>query len=146
MKGFRPGRWLIVGVAAVIAAATPFAEAQAVVEGRTAQDLRFVAGGIGLDESEQMKSMARGFPLSITVAAKSGAYMADSNIRIEDAKGKVVLEMQLDAPYLRVDLTPGKYTVEASSRGNKQRRNLDVAADLPASMVFSFEVPFDRAP
>ena len=57
-------------------------------KGRTAQDRRFIAGGIGFDESEQMKSMARDFTLSITVAEKSGAYLADSHVKIQDAREK----------------------------------------------------------
>jgi hypothetical protein len=146
MNGFLPGRWLLVGIAAVLAVATPMADAQSVLEGRTAQDRRYVAGGIGLDESEQMKATARDFPLSIVVAAKSGAYLADSHIRIEDAGGKVVLDRQLNAPYLLVDLSPGKYSVEATLQGRKQQRSVDIAASTPVKIVFSFDVPVDRVP
>jgi len=146
MNGSLPGRLLIVGIAAALAAATPFADAQSIVEGRTAQDRRFVAGGIGLDQSEPMKAAARDFPLSITVAAKSGAYLADSHIRIDDARGKVVLDTHLNAPYLLVDLSPGKYSVEATHQGTKQQRSVDIAANSPAKIVFSFDVPVDRAP
>ena len=122
------------------------AEAQTIREGRTAQDRRFIAGGIGLDQSEQMKATARDFPLSITVAAKSGAYLADSRIRIDDAQGKMVLDTQLNAPYLLVDLSPGKYSVEATVQGSKQQRSVDIAAGTPAKIVFSFDVPVDRVP
>ena len=141
-----PGRWLILGIAAVFAAAIPIADAQTILEGRTAQDRRFIAGGIGLDQSEQMKAKARDFPLSITVAAKSGAYLADSRIRIDDAQGKMVLDTQLNAPYLLVDLIPGKYSVEATVQGTKQLRSVDIAASTPAKIVFSFDVPVDRVP
>ena len=146
MNGSLPGRWLILGIAAALAAAAPPADAQSIVEGRTAQDRRFIAGGIGLDQSEQMKATARDFPLSITVAAKSGAYLADSHIRIDDARGKMVLDTQLNAPYLLVDLIPGKYSVEATLRGMKQQRNVDIAANAPAKIAFSFDVPVDRVP
>jgi hypothetical protein len=44
MNGFLPGRLLILGVAATFALATPFAAAQSVREGRTAQDRPYVAG------------------------------------------------------------------------------------------------------
>lgn len=141
-----PVGWLILGFAAVCAVATPIADAQTVLEGRTTQDRRFIAGGIGLDQSEQMKATARDFPLSITVAAKSGAYLADSRIRIDDARGKTVLDMQLNAPYLLVDLSPGKYSVEATVQGTKQQRSVDIAANTPAKIGFSFDVPVDRVP
>ena len=146
MNGSLPGGWLILGIAAVFAVAAPIAGAQSVLEGRTTQDRRYIVGGIGLDESEQMKATARDFPLSITVAAKSGAYLADSHIRIDDARGKMVLDTQLNAPYLLVDLTPGKYSVEATLRGMKQQRNVDIAANARAKIVFSFDVPVDRVP
>lgn len=138
-----PGRLLMVG-AAVAIGVSPYAAAQSVREGRTAQDRPFIAGGIGLDESEQMKSMARDFPLSITVAAKSGAYLADSHVKIQDARGQTVLDTQLDAPYLLVDLPPGKYNVEATIQGKKQQRSVEIAANGRAKVLFSFDVPVDQ--
>lgn len=146
MNGCLPGRLLMLGIAVVVALSTSYAAAQSVREGRTAQDRRYVTGGIGLDESEQMKAMARDFPLSITVAAKSGAYLADSHIRIQDARGQVVLDTQLDSPFLLIDLAPGKYSVEATFQGKTQRRSVDVTASLPAKIAFGFDDPADRAP
>jgi hypothetical protein len=146
MNGFLPGRWLTVGIAAVLAAATPAADAQSVLEGRTAQDRRFIAGGIGLDQSEQMKARARDFALSITVVATSGAYLADTHITIDEARGQRVLDVQLTAPYLLVDLSAGKYSVEATLQGRKQQRSIEIAAGRPAKIVFTFDVPVDRVP
>jgi hypothetical protein len=139
------GKLLVLCIAAAFTVSTPYAAAQPVQEGRTAQDRRFVAGGIGLDESEQMKSMSRDFTLSITVAAKSGAYLADSHLKIQDARGKTVLDTQLDTPYLLVDLASGKYNVEATLQGKKQQQSVDIAANMRAKVVFSFDVPVDGA-
>ena len=145
MNKFVLGRLLILSIAAAFTVSTPYAAAQSVQEGRTAQDRRFIAGGIGLDESEQMKSMARDFTLSITVAEKSGAYLADSHVKIQDARGKMILDTQLDAPYLLVDLAPGKYNVEATLQGKKQQQSVDIGESRRAKIVFSFDVPVDRA-
>lgn len=146
MNGYSLGRLLILSIAVAFTVSTQYAAAQSLREGRTSQDRRYVAGGIGLDESEQMKAMARDFPLSITVAAKSGAYLADSHIKIQDARGQVVLDTQLDSPYLLVDLAPGKYSVEAKFQGKTQRRSVDLSASLPAQVTFGFDAPADRAP
>ena len=146
MNGCLLGRVLMLGMAVAFTVSTPYAAAQSVREGRTAQDRRYIAGGIGLDESEQMKAMARGFPLSLTVAEKSGAYLADTHIKIQDATGRVVLDTQLDSPLLLVDLAPGKYKVEATLQGQRQTRSVDIAAKLPAKVVFSFDVAGDRVP
>jgi len=63
--------------------------------------------------------MAPDFPLSITVTAKSGAYLADSHIKIQAARGQMILDTQLDSPYLLVDLAPGRYNVEAMHQGSE---------------------------
>ena len=138
------GRRLILSIAVAITVLTPIVAAQAAQEGRTAQDRRFSAGGIGLDESERMKAMAPDFPLSITVTAKSAAYLADSHIKIQDARGQMILDTQLDSPYLLVDLAPGRYNVEATHQGTKQQRSVNIAANMSAKISFSFDVPVDR--
>jgi len=91
-----------------------------------------------------MKAMAPDFPLSITVTAKSGAYLADSHIKIQDARGQMILDTQLDSPYLLVDLAPGRYNVEATHQGTKQQRSVNIAANMSAKISFSFDVPVDR--
>ena len=146
INGSQARRLLGFALMAAVTLASSFPAAGAVVEGRTGQDRRYIAGGIGLDESEQMKASARDFALTITVAATSGAYLADSRIRIEDARGQLVLDRQLDAPYLLVDLAPGTYKVEATLQGKRETRSVDIAAQVPAKIVFSFDVPVDRVP
>ena len=89
--------------------------------------------------------MARDFTLSITVAEKLGAYLADSHVKIQDARGKMILDAQLDAPYLLVDLAQGKYNVEATLQGKKQQQSVDIGESRRAKIVFSFDVPVDRA-
>ena len=146
MNGSLTRRSLGFVIAVAMTVASSFAAAESLLEGRTSQDRRYVAGGIGLDESESMKAAARDFPLAITVSAKSGAYLADSRIRIEDARGAVVLDTQLKAPYLLVDLAPGKYKVDATLQGQRQSRSVDIVAKAPAKIGFSFDVPVDRVP
>ena len=110
MNGCLLGRLLILSIAVVFTVSTPYAIAQSVREGRTAQDRRYIAGGIGLDESEQMKAMARDFPLSITVAAKSGAYLPRLRTSTQDASGTRVLDTQLDRPFLTGRSSPREGT------------------------------------
>jgi hypothetical protein len=135
------GRLLALSFTSLIAVISSLAAAQSIVEGRTAQDRRFVAGGIGLDESEHMKAVSRDFPLSVLVATKSGAYLADTHIRIEDARGQTILETQLAAPYLLIDLTQGKYKVEATHKGETRQQSVNIDTNTRAKVVFSFDVP-----
>ena len=139
-------RMLAGGLAAVLVSTLPFALAQAPVEGRTAQDRRFLTGGVGLDESERMKTLAGDFSLTVLVAATSGAYLADTRLMIRDAQGKAVLDAQLSSPYLVVDLAAGRYDVQATHQGVTQQRRVNVAENSRAKVVFTFAVPVDQGP
>ena len=57
----------------------------------------------------------------------------------------MILDTQLDAPYLLVDLAQGKYNVEATLQGKKQQQSVDIGESRRAKIVFSFDVPVDRA-
>jgi len=99
----------------------------AACRGPYAQNLRFVAGGIGLDESEQMKALANEFSLTVVVAATTGAYLADTQVSIHDAEGQSVLGQRPPGPprpYLLVELAAGRYDVEAVHNGIRQQRRI----------------------
>ena len=135
---------LVGGIAAALASTLSVALAQNVTEGRTAQDRRFVAGGVGLEESEPLKAMAPSFPLTIVVASPTGAYLADTHMTIRDARGQPVLDTQLYSPYLLVDLAPGRYDLEATHGGMHQSRRVATEANSRSRVVFTFDVPVDQ--
>ena len=53
------------------------------------------------------------YPAKVMLTTKSGAYVANAAITIQDDKGEVVLETTCNAPWLLVDLKPGRYEVSA---------------------------------
>jgi len=114
---FNRKRRLLLGSFAALALAGQSLGAQQLAVGRTTQNLRFVAGGIGLDESEQMKALANEFSLTVVVVATSGAYLADTQVSIRNAEGQSVLDTHLASPYLLVELAAGRYDVEAVHNG-----------------------------
>ena len=142
---FNRKRRLLLGSFAVLALAGQPLGAQQLAVGRTAQNLRFVAGGVGLDESEQIKALANGFSLTVVVAATSGAYLADTQVSIRNAEGQSVLDTHLASPYLLVELAAGRYDVEAVHNGIRQQRRILVGNNSRARVVFAFDVPVDRA-
>ena len=135
---------LIGGIAAALASTLSVALAQNLTEGRTAQDRRFVAGGVGLEESEHLKAMAPGFPLTIVVASPTGAYLADTHVTIRDARSQPVLDTQLYSPYLLVDLAPGRYDIEATHHGMRKAQRVAADASSRSRVVFTFDVPVDQ--
>lgn len=111
--------------AAVIAAAGPvFA-----LELRGGDDARWVGGGIGEGERVDMLMLLPDYNLRVlTVAEKSGAYLAGAEVVLRDATGRVVLETELAGPLLLARLAPGKYEVQATYGGKAQTRTVTIPA------------------
>lgn len=107
------------------APAAPMAALQPVVQG----DVTYLCGGIGADEVAYMKSEAPQYDLMLTFAARDGAYLADVDVAIADARGNPVLQANCDAPIMLVDLpASGNYRVRADAAGYALNRTVRVAA------------------
>lgn len=112
--------WPTLGLVGAMIAVTPL-RAAATLEGPTRQGLSFAAGGIGTGEREALDARRAGYQLWVRVAARnSGAYLADSHVRIADESGRPVLDATLPGPWLLVGLRAGKYRVEVSYGGRRQ--------------------------
>jgi hypothetical protein len=120
--------------------------AQAIVEGRTAQDRPFVSGGVDAGELADLRTKQPFFNLSLVTAARSGAHLAGVKVRITDADGKPVLETEMDGPLLLVDLAPGKYRLEATNEGETQKRALTVAVGKSQRLVLYFKSDAEVSP
>jgi hypothetical protein len=126
-----------------LAASSSLALAE-IVEGRTEQDRRYMVGGVGVEEVERMRQHAAQFPLQLVIASKTGAYLANTEVRINSREHGTVLQKTLDAPWLLVDLPPGSYTIEASNRGRTQQRQVSIGPGARQHIVLHFDVPVDQ--
>jgi len=120
--------------------------AAAATDGRTTQDRPFVSGGITPDEVTDLRSKQPFFSFSLLTAARSGAYLAGVHVRIVDGQKTLVLETDLDGPYLLVDLQPGKYEIEATNEGETQKRAVTLRQGNPQRMVVYFKSDADVSP
>lgn len=119
----------------------------ALVEGKTAQGEPYVTGGVGSTEEAALKQRSAAFSLRILVAASgSGAYLADARVRITDAGGRQVLDVQTDGPWLLVNLKLGDYKVVATYGGQTREQATRIHAGDRHEMVFRFDVPVERLP
>jgi hypothetical protein len=136
-------RSLLLGCALLAASLSVSA---AIVEGQTADNRRYVVGGVGQEEVEQLKTMADRYSLQLIVSSRAGAYLADMHVRIIGANSQKVLDAPLDAPWLLVDLMPGSYTVSVThSGGQAQERKVTIAAGKREQITVQFDVPADTA-
>lgn len=97
------------------------------LEPRTENGVTYLCGGIGQEEQVQMKQAASDYDLMMTFAASNGAYVADVEVDIADARGQSVLSANCDAPIMLVDFDKGgSYRVKAETAGRTLTRTARV--------------------
>jgi hypothetical protein len=126
-------------VLATLALSALPAEAQP-SRGRTSDGIAFAAGGISVSEQQDLERHKDRFSLWVTTSArKSGAYLADVQVKISDSAGKVLFNAPLPGPWLFIDLPPGRYAIEATHRGKPQTRSMQIRAGDRHQMVLYFD-------
>jgi len=108
----------------------------------------FVSGGVGEDQSQTFKSMARDYPLELMFVTKGSPnrYLADVKVQIKDKSGNVVLDTTSNGPFLLAKVPPGKYTITAESEGGVKRQTVQVGGGKTQRAVFVWDVPTDTPP
>lgn len=88
------------------------------VQPQTENGITYLCGGVGADETAQMKKVAGDYDLMLTFATRKGNYLANVNVDIADARGNAVLQTTCDAPIMLVDFPKaGTYKVRAETAG-----------------------------
>jgi hypothetical protein len=89
--------------------------------------VRFLSGGVSLEERDQMRSTASGFDLRLMFSgARSGELIAGVETTIHDSRGREVLRLPAGGPIVYAELPSGTYTIIANHRGQIQRRTITV--------------------
>lgn len=92
--------------------------------------VKFVTGGVGAGEQAALKEHYSDFGLMLVNAAKkSGAYVADVDVKVRDAKGNEIIDTTTNGPWLLADLPAGRYTVEATYNGDTQTRHVSIGKE-----------------
>jgi len=94
--------------------------------------IRYLSGGVGLDERDQMRATAAGFDLRMMFSyARSGEFIAGVDVTIRDAQGREVLVVPDAGPLLYAKLPSGIYRVTAEAEGGTQTRTVSVQQGRP---------------
>lgn len=110
-------RILLVLVLGMAVAAPGLVMAQvepSMVQEETQGGIRFMSGGIGLEERAAMDAKAKDFNLKLVFAMTSREYLSDIKVQIQEPSGKVLLSASSKGPWFLVKLPEGEYTVQAS--------------------------------
>ena len=103
------------------------------------QGTPYASGGIGAEEQEQLKTMAGRFNLKLVFADRSGEFLADIQVHIQDPQSKVVLEAVSTGPWFYAKLPPGAYTVQVSGFGQQFERQVQVEEKGLREFVFRWK-------
>ena len=110
----------------------------AILEARAA-DVPYVSGGVGADAREELLAKEGEYNLKIIVAATSGDYLADVKIVIEAARNERVLDATMEGPILLAKLSPGTYTVKATSDAQTQTKTVTIPTQGQRQLDFRWD-------
>jgi hypothetical protein len=97
---------------------------------QTQNGVNYLSGGIGLDESQAIAAAAKDYSLMLTFATlKSGKYLADIHVKIEDKNGALVLDAVADGPMLLVQLPSGQYKISAASNDRQVTKTVSISGN-----------------
>lgn len=115
-------------------------ETAAGVSAMTQNGIRYVSGGVGMTQQEALKAMRKDYNLLLTFAVKkSGAYLADVQVRIQDAKGKNVLEAVSSGPFFYAKLPQGRYRITAESDGKPISKSARIRKNGASDLYFYWD-------
>ena len=127
---------------AALAAIPAFSQSQLPAE-QSQGAVRYISGGIGLDESEAIKRAASKYPLALEfymTATPRNEYLSDVSVVVKDRAGKTVLDTVSGGPFLLASLATGTYSVTATTKeGNAQRRSVEVKSGGHQRLVFTWK-------
>lgn len=128
---------LLAGWAVPGAAQSPVVQAQGPV--------RYVSGGIGVDERLALAAMHAEFNVHMTFAVKrAGNFIADVAVEVSDDGGRVLLDAVSQGPWLYARLAPGRYRLRAGYAGVVQTREFRVRAGGHTELYLYWDDPAAR--
>jgi hypothetical protein len=103
---------------------------------RSEQPITYLCGGIGETESASMNQAANNHDAMLVFARSDGAYLADVNVEISDARGRPILNERCNGPIMLLDVQRnGTYHVRADFDGRTQSRTLHIGGKGPTKQV-----------
>jgi hypothetical protein len=116
----------------------------------SAHGYKYVTAGIGEEEAEQMKRVAKKFTLNLLFSeGVVGRWAMDVNVNIYDEASNLMFRITGAKPVLYVNLPAGTYTILANNNGNKLRHKVVLDADTNKKVVLNWkdfvdeDVPLD---
>jgi hypothetical protein len=102
----------------------------------TVGGVSYVSGGVGTASIDRLNALASGFNLKLVFAGKSGAYLADVKVNITDSRGRTLLDITSEGPWLLAKLPTGNYRISASFAGNTVKKHASISTEKLRTVDF----------
>ena len=116
-------------MAMLLGSLVPFAAIAELTPVQVNDDVSYVTGGVGLEESTAIKEMRKQYPLTMVFAETTSdghnQYLFGVEVAIHRGND-LVFETETDGPYLLVRLPPGTYRITATHNGIPKTRSVTV--------------------
>lgn len=104
-------------------------------------EVSYISGGICISGVNQMKGLAKDFPLEVVLVEKAEGstkenYIADVKVKIKDAKDNLILDVVTDGPFLLVNLPNGNYQIMADFHNVVKSRKVKINKNKHERIVF----------
>ena len=102
--------------------------------------VQYVTGGIGDDSRQEVNRLAREHHCNVKLvfARRSGNFVADIPVIVDDAQGNKVLALQKSDSILMLRLPPGWYTARAEHNGAEIKHSFEAPESGVKLIPFSW--------
>lgn len=135
-----PAAWAANAEQPTIKSLSPSEVASGALTPQIVNGVRFVSGGIGIEERAWLAEHGKEFNTHATFAVvPGGEYVADVQVQILAVDGKAVLATTVNGPQLLVELPKGSYRLVASHDGQTLNRSFTVSKAARSTLVLGFK-------
>ena len=100
------------------------------IEAKTENGISYLSGGIGDEETDQLKSQENDYNLRVLITGIGGEFLGGATMTLKDASGVTLLTVGDAGPFVYARVPAGKYVVDVTSAaGTKTSTNLTVPAN-----------------
>ena len=101
--------------------------------------VKYLSGGVGLDERAAMEKAAKGnYNLQFVFAETTGPYLTDIKVDIQGKDGKKLVDMSTNGPWFFVELPNGHYSITVIHDGKSEVRRLVVGKNFQ-KVIFNWK-------
>jgi hypothetical protein len=101
------------------------------------QDIQYISGGIGSEESDAMLLLGKKWPLTLEFAQdhpQRPLWVADVQVKITNSKKKVIFDALSDGPIMLIELPADQYEIEAKFEERTLKRKIKLEQGKPVKL------------